>query len=80
MLLGYCAIVGTFRPHFEVLFAMSLGLSGCYIWYGDYCFSSWKKVFFGEGADLVSLVHVCNRLMFEMAKLPPRETEHGKKE
>lgn len=38
MLLGYCAIVGTFRPHFEVLFAMSLGLSGCYIWYVDCCF------------------------------------------
>jgi hypothetical protein len=30
-LLGYCAVVGTLRPHFEVLFALSLGLTGCYL-------------------------------------------------
>lgn len=31
-LLGYCAVVGTLRPHFEILFALSLGLTASYAW------------------------------------------------
>lgn len=31
--LGYCGVTGVFRPHFEVMFVLSLGLTGCYYLY-----------------------------------------------
>ncbi|OSX68374.1 hypothetical protein BU14_2915s0001, partial [Porphyra umbilicalis] len=31
--LGYCAVVGVNRPHYEIMFLLSLGLTGSYVWY-----------------------------------------------
>lgn len=31
--LGYCGVTGVFRPHFEVMFVLSLGLTACYYLY-----------------------------------------------
>lgn len=31
--LGYCAVVGVFRPHFEIMFVLSLGLTASYFLY-----------------------------------------------
>lgn len=37
--LFYCAVVGVNRPHYEIMFLLSLGLTGSYVWYvvGRWC-------------------------------------------
>lgn len=31
--LFYCAVVGVHRPHYEIMFILSLGLTGSYVWF-----------------------------------------------
>lgn len=38
--LFYCAVVGVHRPHYEIMFILSLGLTGSYVWYAGIVSSS----------------------------------------
>jgi hypothetical protein len=80
-LLGYCAVVGTFRPHFEILFALSLGLTACYaLCVILLCLarSAYLRTFVDDEADLQIIFFIFEwrfgRFMKELSKLHPTES------